>query len=73
MVKLARTRRLELYLFDAWHRQHVDDAGRAADQLLVLLDGQQHMRRPAAIRDEHRAIPGRFLGTAGILIELAAG
>lgn len=45
---------------------------RPASQLLVFIDGQQYMRRPASIRNEYGAIPGRFLGAAGILIELAA-
>ncbi|WP_346300465.1 hypothetical protein [Halomonas sp. BM-2019] len=43
-----------------------------AGQSLVLLDAQQDMGGLAAIGDEYRTVPGRLLGSANVLIELAA-
>ena len=69
----SRERRdLELDVLDAGHRQQVGDPRASAGEPLVLVERQQHVRRPAAIRDDHRPGLGRLLGLAGVLVELAA-
>src|SRR5438132_262129 len=71
-IDVTRAHLIELNFFDAWHRQHVDDAGLPAGQSLVFLDRQQHMRGPTPIGDEDGTVLGCLFGAAGILIELAA-
>lgn len=63
----------EVDVFGAWRREEVFQATRAAGQPLVLLDAEQHVRRPAAVSDEHRPRQRRLLGATGVLIELPRG
>lgn len=51
--------------------QPLDDGALAARELLIVLEGQQHVRRAAAIGNEDRPTAGGVFGPASVLIELA--
>ena len=65
LCEVAQWRDLEFKVFDAGHRQQVGDFRNPACDLLVRIEGQKHMRRPATIRDEHRAPPDRAYFAVG--------
>src|SRR5437016_1322762 len=58
-------------IFDARHRQHIDNTDVLAAEFLVILHRQQDMRRLAPVGNEYRTVPGGFLCSAGVLIERA--
>lgn len=64
---------LEVDVVAARHDERLGEARPPAQQLLVVGVAQQHMRRPAAVGDDHGPALGGLLGAAGVLVELAAG
>jgi hypothetical protein len=52
--------------------KQIGDPGPRTGQATVLVDGQEHVRRAAAVGDEHGTLGRRALGARGILVELAA-
>src|SRR5436190_1504765 len=68
----AQTRRLEVDVRDPRHGQQVDNAGMCASQFLVVLDCQQYVGGPSAIRNEDWPSLCCLLRAAGVLIERAA-
>ena len=73
MRALTPGRTLKLYEIRVGRREEVGDFSVLAGEPPIVGDAEQHMRRPAAVSDEHRAFVGGLLGLAGTLIECAAG
>ena len=59
--RVVETRRLEVDVFRAGRREPIDQIGTAAGQPLIGLERQQHVRGPAAVRDEDGPSCAAFL------------
>ena len=72
-MKAGEARRFEVDFRGLRIAEQVDDTLVLARDFAVLLNGEQDVRRTAAVRDEDGALAGSLPGAADVLIKIAAG